>query len=145
MVILYSATKTCKIEYIIGNPSLYSLSLLLSSRMFHLLLLPWLESLPKLLVDLGQSNPPLSAFVIDSLASAAAHIPLQQLEHHLVSIIGMYRYMCTNEAFGSVLICRSVLIYESRLERFHCISVGCTPPIRVLNLSSVFTTANTSE
>lgn len=60
-----------------------------SSRVFTQLLLPWLESLPQLLVDLGQSTPPLSAFIIDTLASAAPNMSLTQLEQHLLTLLGM--------------------------------------------------------
>lgn len=91
-VCLHRALYLCSVSKF--SSLLLTLCLLLShspsSRVFSLLLLPWLESLPKLLVDLGQSSPPLSAFVIDSLASAAAHTPLGQLEHNLASIIGMH-------------------------------------------------------
>ena len=60
-----------------------------SSRVFTQLLLPWLESLPQLLVDLGHSTPPLSAFIIDTLASAAPKMSLTQLEQHLLTLLGM--------------------------------------------------------
>ena len=61
----------------------------LSSRVFTQFLLPWLESLPQQLVELGQSNHPLAAFIIDTLASAASYISLSQLEQHLVTLLGM--------------------------------------------------------
>lgn len=88
---MYTCTELLGIMFAFSLPTPLPLPLpplSLSSRVFSLFLLPWLETLPKLLVDLGQSSPPLSGFVINSLASAAAHMPLQQLEHHLVSIIG---------------------------------------------------------
>ncbi|CAI8001621.1 Testis-expressed protein 10 [Geodia barretti] len=58
------------------------------SRLFSQFLLPWLESLPQLLVALGQSSPPLSAFIIHTLASATSYIPLTLLEQHMVTLLG---------------------------------------------------------
>ena len=64
--------------------------------MFESLLVPWLESLPHLLVDLGHANPSLSAFIIDSMTSAAvqACVPLKQLENHIASVLGAIHVVC---------------------------------------------------
>ena len=54
------------------------------SLLFSHLLLPWLEDLPRLLVELGTSSPELSTLIIDSLASAAPHMSLAQLGDSII-------------------------------------------------------------
>ena len=89
----YLPTSHCPSHHPSLPPSLpltrHSSPLSFSSRVFTCFLLPWLETLPQLLVDLGRSSPALSAFIIDTLASTASYIPLTQLEQHMITLMGM--------------------------------------------------------
>ena len=80
-----------------------------SSLLMTKLLLPWLQNLPNLLVELGSTSPEMSTVVADTLASAAVcgvGVHLETMSKSLRRVFGRY-----NELFVCVCVCVYVCVY----------------------------------